>query len=382
LPVLKLFEFEAKQILKRYGVEVPPGVVIQRGEDARRKIVEAGLEPPLMVKSQVLVAGRGKAGGIRKANSIDEAVKLVEELFETPIKGLKPNYILVEKAVEHEAELYAAITIDRSARRPVVLVSRYGGMDIEEIAREHPESIIRMHVDLNLGLRGYHARKLGKAIGLTGKALASFSSFLQALYQAFVDYDAELAESNPLALVGDKVIPLDARMIVDDNALYRHPELAREAEETGEYSVWEVKARKLGLAFVELDGDIGIIGNGAGLTMASMDLVYEYGGRPANFLDIGGGASAELVKKAVLFLFEYPKAKKIFINIFGGITRCDEVARGIVEAIREAGGLKKPIVIRLTGTNEEEGRRILRENGIEAFDDPFEAAKRVVEMKV
>ncbi|ABM80075.1 ADP-forming succinate--CoA ligase subunit beta [Hyperthermus butylicus] len=377
---MKLFEFEAKEILRKYGADVPPGVVIARGEDAREKILEAGLEPPLMVKSQVLVAGRGKAGGIRRANSIDEAVRLVGELFETPIKGLKPRYILVEKAVEHEAELYTAITLDRSKRRPVVLVSRYGGMDIEEIAREKPESIIRMHVDPVLGLRGYHARKLGKAIGLSGRALTSFAAFLQAMYQVFVDYDAELVESNPLGLVGDKVIPLDARIIVDDNALYRHQELAKDIEETGEYSEWEIKARRQGLAFVELDGDIGIIGNGAGLTMATMDLVYEHGGRPANFLDIGGGASAEAVKRAVLFLFEYPKARKIFINIFGGITRCDEVARGVVEAIKEAGGLRKPIVIRLTGTNEEEGRRILREHGIEAFDDPFEAVKRIISL--
>ena len=187
---MKLFEFEAKKILERYGVDVPPGVVIARGEDARRKILEAGLEPPLMVKSQVLVAGRGKAGGVRRADSIDEAVRLVEELFETPIRGLKPRYILVEKAVVHEAELYAAITLDRSERRPVVLVSRYGGMDIEEVAREKPESIVRMHVDPMLGLLGYHARRLGKAIGLSGRALLSFAAFLQAMYRVFVDYDA------------------------------------------------------------------------------------------------------------------------------------------------------------------------------------------------
>jgi succinyl-CoA synthetase beta subunit len=380
---MKLFEFEAKELLKRYNVEVPPSVLIKKGEDPRKKILEAGLEPPLIVKSQVLVAGRGKAGGIRKAETIDEAVKLVYELFEKPIKGLKPSYILVEKAIDHEAELYAAIIIDRSERKPLVLASRYGGMDIEEIAKEKPESIVKLHVDPDVGLRGYHARMIGKKIGLKGKALASFSNFLTALYRIFMDYDADLAESNPLALVGDKVLPLDARIIVDDNALYKHPELTqRKLEETGEYTEWEVKARSQGLTFVELDGDIGIIGNGAGLTMTTMDLVYEFGGRPSNFLDLGGGASAELVKKAVSFLFEFPKAKKIFMNIFGGITRCDEVAKGIVQAIEELGGIKKPLVVRLVGTNEEEGRRILKEHGIEAYTDAIEAAKAVVNLKV
>ncbi len=378
---LKLFEFEAKRILEKYGVRVPRSVLIARGDDVRSRIMESGLEPPVVVKSQVLVAGRGKAGGIRLVRSLDEAVETTLRLFETPIKGLKPNYILVEEAVKHEEELYAAIVIDRSERKPVVLASRYGGVDIEEIAREKPESIVRRHIDPFIGLRGYEARLIGKGIGLKGKALSSFASFLQALYKAFTDYDAELAESNPLALVGDGVIPLDARIIVDDNALYRHPELGGvKVEETGEYTEWEVKARKQGLAFVELDGDIGIIGNGAGLTMTTMDLVYELKGRPANFLDIGGGASAELVKKAVSFLFEYPKAKKIFMNVFGGITRGDEVARGIVQAIRELGGLKKPLVVRLTGTNEEEGRRILEEAGIEAYTDPIEAARKVIEL--
>ncbi len=379
---LKLFEFEAKNLLKKYGVEVPPSVLIAKGEDARKKIEEAGLEPPLVVKSQVLVAGRGKAGGIKKADSIDEAVKLVEELFEKPIKGLKPSYILVEKAIEHEAELYAAIIIDRSERKPLVLASRYGGMDIEEIAKEKPESIIRLHIDPQVGLRGYHARIIGKKIGLSGKALRSFSNFLSALYKVFMDYDGDLAESNPLALVGDKVIPLDARIIVDDNALYKHPELGeRKLEETGEYTEWEIKARSQGLTFVELDGDVGIISNGAGLTMTTMDLVYEFGGRPSNFLDLGGGADAELVKKAIRFLFEFPKAKKIFINIFGGITRCDEVAKGLVQALEELGGMKKPIIVRLTGTNEEEGRRILKEHGIEAYTDAIEAAKTVVKLQ-
>ncbi len=378
---MKMFEYEAKELLRKQGIEVPPGVLVRKGDDIAAKIREAGLEPPVVVKAQVLVAGRGKAGGIKLANSIEEAVKIAEEMFEKKIKGLTPRLLLIEKAVPHEKELYTAIIIDRSERKPVILASQYGGMDIEEIAREKPESIIRHHVDPFVGLRDFEARNIGLKLGLKGKALRSYTAFLKALYNIFVEYDAELAESNPLALLEDKVLPLDARIIVDDNSLYRHPDLAGDRlEESGELTEWEVKARRRGLAFVELDGDIGIISNGAGLTMTTMDLVLEYGGKPANFLDIGGGARADLVKNAVGFLIEYPKAKKIFINIFGGITRGDEVAKGIVMALRELGEIPKPIVVRLAGTNEEEGRRILEEAGITAFTDPIEAVKKVVSL--
>ncbi len=377
-----MFEYEAKEILKnKYGVKVPRSVLIKKGDDPIQKMKEAGLEPPVVVKAQVLVAGRGKAGGIKMAKTWDDVKRIVDELFQKPIKGIVPKLLLIEEAIPHDVELYVGMVIDRSERKPVVLASRYGGMDLEEIAKEKPDSIVRLHVDPFIGLKGYQARLIGKKIGLSGKALASFSKFLIALYNMFMDYDGELAESNPLALVGDEVIPLDARLIVDDNALYKHPELQKDIlEESGEYTEWEIKARKLGLAFVELDGDIGIIGNGAGLTMTTMDLVYEYGGKPANFLDIGGGADAELVKTAVSFLVEFPKTKKIFMNIFGGITRCDEVAKGIVKAMEELGKLPKPLVVRLAGTNEEEGRKILREHGIEAFVDPIEAVKRLMEL--
>ncbi len=377
---MKLFEYEAKEILARKGVKVPRSVLVTPSDDPIAKMKEAGLTPPVVVKAQVLVAGRGKAGGIKMAKTEEEVRQVVQELFNKPIKGLVPRLLLLEEAIPHEVELYAAIVLDRSARKPVVLASKYGGMDIEEISREKPESIVRQHIDPFIGMKGYQARLIGKRIGLSGKALSSFSRFLTALYNVFVEYDAELAESNPLALVGDEVIPLDARMIVDDNALYRHQELVKEIELTGEYTEWEIKARKAGLAFVELDGEVGIIGNGAGLTMTTMDLVYEFGGKPANFLDIGGGASADLVKKAVSFLIEYPKAKKIFINIFGGITRGDEVAKGIVKAMEELGQIPKPIVIRLAGTRAEEGKEILQKAGIEAFTDPIEAVKRVIEL--
>jgi len=280
--------------------------------------------------------------------------------------------------VEHSSELYASITIDKSARRPAVLASLYGGMDIEEIAREKPESIVRYHVDPYMGLRGFEARLIAKKLGLKGGVISSFASLLQSMYNAFVDYSADLVEVNPLTIVGEKVVALDARIIVDDNASYKYPELAIERVEGGEVSEWESRARRLGLAFVELEGDVGVMGNGAGLTMTSMDLVYEYGGVPANFLDIGGGASAERVKKAVLFLLEFPKAKSIFINIFGGITRCDEVARGIIEALKEYSGKPKPVFVRLSGTREEEGRRLLEELGIRAFDNPLDAVVEAI----
>ncbi|MFP3143633.1 MAG: ADP-forming succinate--CoA ligase subunit beta [Caldisphaera sp.] len=375
---LKLFEFEAKEIIKNYGFEIPQSVLIKKGDDIEKKIKEANIEPPLVVKAQVLVAGRGKSGGIKLVNSVSEAVKTAQTLFETPIKGIKPSFILIEKAIPHENELYVGIVIDRSLRTPLVLASKYGGVDIEEIARTKPESIIRYPINTVIGLRSYEARIIGKSIGVTGKALSSFEKFLITLYKAFIEYDAELAESNPLAYLKDKVLPLDLRITIDDNSLYRHENYAKtEKERLGENTEFEIKAHELDLAFVELDGDIGVLGNGAGLTMTTMDLIYEYGGKPANFLDMGGGADAEHVKTCVKFLLDYPKAKKIFINMFGGITRADEVAKGVVMALEES-KVKKPIVIRLTGTNEEQGKEILKQASIEAFNDPIEAVKVVV----
>ncbi|MFP3227564.1 MAG: ADP-forming succinate--CoA ligase subunit beta [Caldisphaera sp.] len=375
---MKLFEFEAKEIIKNYGFEIPQSVLIKKGDDIEKKIKEANIEPPLVVKAQVLVAGRGKSGGIKLVNSVSEAVKTAQTLFETPIKGIKPSFILIEKAIPHENELYVGIVIDRSLRTPLVLASKYGGVDIEEIARTKPESIIRYPINTVIGLRSYEARIIGKSIGVTGKALSSFEKFLITLYKAFIEYDAELAESNPLAYLKDKVLPLDLRITIDDNSLYRHENYAKtEKERLGENTEFEIKAHELDLAFVELDGDIGVLGNGAGLTMTTMDLIYEYGGKPANFLDMGGGADAEHVKTCVKFLLDYPKAKKIFINMFGGITRADEVAKGVVMALEES-KVKKPIVIRLTGTNEEQGKEILKQAGIEAFNDPIEAVKVVV----
>lgn len=377
---MKLFEYEAKQILRSYGATTPRGVVVAQGEDPLTKIREAGLAGKLVVKAQVLVAGRGKAGGVKLASSPEEAAEIAARMLGSKIKGVTVKKVLIEEAVEHDREWFASITVDRAARDFVVLLSTEGGVDIEEVARERPEAIIKYHIPPERGLLPYKARELGKEIGLRGKALNSFASTLVAMYRAFVDHYADLVESNPFTVVNDKVVLLDARMIIDDSAIRLGLVKAeQDPAETGELTEWEVRARRLGLNFVELDGFVGIIGNGAGLTMATMDLVKHFGGEPANFLDIGGGASAEVMKKALNLLMEYPKARSIFINIFGGITRCDEVAKGIVQAMKEVGS-RKPIVIRLVGTNEEEGRAILEEAGIKAFTDPAEAAKEAVRL--
>ncbi len=377
---MKLFEYEAKQILRSYGATTPRGVVVAQGEDPLTKIREAGLAGRLVVKAQVLVAGRGKAGGVKLAPTPEEAAEIATRMLGSKIKGVTVRKVLIEEAVEHDREWFASITVDRAARDFVLLLSTEGGVDIEEVARERPQAIIKYHIPPERGLLPYKARELGKEIGLRGRALNSFASTLVAMYRAFADHYADLVESNPFTVVNDRVVLLDARMIIDDSAIKLGIVKAeQDPAETGELSEWEVRARRLGLNFVELEGYVGIIGNGAGLTMATMDLVKHFGGEPANFLDIGGGASAEVMKKALSLLMEYPKARSIFINIFGGITRCDEVAKGIVQALKEVGA-SKPVVIRLVGTNEEEGRAILEEAGIKAFTDPAEAAKEAVRL--
>jgi len=337
-----------------------------------------------VLKAQVVVAGRGKAGGIKVAKRVEEAYELSKQMFGMNIKGLTVRKLYVTKYLEVEREMYLSLIIDRATRRFLFLASPVGGMDIEEIAKTTPEKIKRVYVDPFVGLRDYHVRSIVSWLGFSpGTAQwQQAASIVQAMYKIAVDYDAELVESNPLALTkeGD-VVPLDARVIVDDNALFRHPELEKALEEDPrDITEFEAYAKKIGFHYVELDGDIGIIGNGAGLTMATMDLVYHFGGRPANFLDIGGGASREVVREAVKVLLNHPRAKVIFINIFGGITRADEVAYGVKEALQAAGGTTKKIVVRMKGTNEELGRAILAEIGVPLFESAEEAAKKAVEL--
>ncbi len=370
---MKLLEYEAKEIAKKYGIPIPQGVLIERPDQVSEAIEELGL--PVVLKAQVPVAGRGKAGGVKLARDPDEALEKAEQLFSMEIKGYPVLSVLVEKAENIKRELYLSFTIDRANRRIVMLASGEGGMEIEELAKEKPEAIIRLPIEPEVGLKAHEAREVGKKIGLSGNELRQFENIAKNMYKIFTDYDAELVESNPLAITDRGLVALDFRMIVDDNAVFRHPEL--EAARERELTETEKVAVRYGFFYVELDGDIGIIGNGAGLTMATMDVVNYYGGKPANFLDIGGGARRERVKAAVKLLLNNPKVKVIFVNIFGGITLASEVALGIVEALKETEN-KKPIVARIVGTAEEEGRKILQEAGIPLFESMDEAAKEAV----
>ncbi len=376
---MKLYEYEGKQLFQKYGIPVPPGIVASTVEEA----VEAAekLGTPVVLKAQVLVGGRGKAGGIVKADTLEEVREKASRLLGSEIRGVPVHKLLVEKAVTIEKELYLSITMDRVSARPIILASAMGGVDIEEIAREHPEAIVRRPVDPLLGLKGYEARIIAYKLGIPKEHFSTFAKLLQGLYRLFADYDAELAEINPLAITDQGLLALDSKVIVDDNSLYRHSDLltGESRAERGEMTEYEEKAAELGLAYVELDGNIGIIGNGAGLTMATMDMVSYYGGKPADFLDLGGAASHERVYKATKFLMEHPRVDVLFINIFGGITRCDEVAKGIVEAVKEVGA-KKPMVVKLVGTNEEIGWKILEEVGIKVFKDMEAAAQLAVKL--
>jgi len=374
---LRLYEFEGKEIFSKYGIKIPKGVVISSKEEVGAAIERVGL--PAVLKAQILVGGRGKAGGIRVVRSPEEAYRVAGEMLSSEIRGVRVRRLLVEEAVKISRELYLSITIDRSVRKYVVLASLEGGVDIEEIAAKKPEAIVRVYIDPLVGIRSYHIRALAYSLGLSGELPSKLGSIVSSLYRIMIDYDADLVEINPLALTEDMdLVALDSKITIDDNALYRHQDLASLLEkDPRDMDEDEVVARKYGFSYVKLEGDVGIMGNGAGLTMASMDLVKLFGGRPASFLDIGGGASRERVKAALSILLKRQEIKSIFINIYGGITRCDEVAMGIVEAVREAGSNKK-IFVRLVGTREEEGRKILLENGIKYYTDDVEAAMEAV----
>jgi succinyl-CoA synthetase beta subunit len=372
---VKFYEFESKEIAARYGIPIPLGRIATNPQEASRVARELG---PVVLKAQVLVGGRGLAGGVKIAEKPEEAYSIAERLFSSSIRGEKVEKLLVEEKVGISRELYLSLTVDRATRRPVYLVSEMGGIEIEELAKKHPEKIHKIYVDPSVGYTDYMAREVLQALKLTWTFLQDIVNITKAMYRIMTDYDAELVEFNPLALTSDnRLVALDAKIIVDDNSLYRHPELQKlHCRELSEY---ERKARELGFSYVELDGNIGVICNGAGLTMATMDSILYYGGRPANFLDLGGGARSKRIKEAVRLMLMHPRSRVLLINVFGGITRCDEVAMGIIEAIREVGA-RKPIIVRMLGTNEEEGRRILRERGIEVYDEMDYAVKAAVEL--
>ena len=376
---MKLFEYEAKNILTKYGIPTPNGGLATNPSQAHE--VVSKLKPPFVVKAQVLVAGRGKAGGILFSDSIGEVEKDAEKLLRMQIKGIPVKSVWIEEKIQIKKELYFGITIDRFNQSYVAIASSVGGMEIEEIATKAPEKIIHFPINPQQGFHSFHARQMARKMGYAGNQLSELGRIFERLYCVGMDYDAELIEMNPLAeTVDGKFVAADARIILDDNALFRHQEYKKRLlEGESELTPQEIEATKNDLAYVKLDGDIGVIGNGAGLVMATLDTIQYYGGKPANFLDVGGGAPAEKIAAALKIVLSDPKVKALFINILGGITRCDEVARGILEAKAKI-GVTKPMVIRLVGTNEEEGKRILTEEGIHVLESMEEAAQRVVEI--
>jgi succinyl-CoA synthetase beta subunit len=375
---LKLFEYEAKAIFKRYNIPTPNGGLATNPTEARDIAIK--INTPVAVKAQVLVAGRAKAGGILFANSPEEAERATEKLLNMKIKGVKVQGVWVEEKVSSKKELYFSVTVDRSNRCYVAVASSEGGVEIEEVATKAPEKIVKVLIDPVYGFRSHNARQVAKKLGYSDVQMLDLASILLKHYQLAVEQDAELAEINPLIEKPEgKFVAADTRIIVDDNALYRHPEFKKRPFEEAELTSQELEAQKIGLAYVKLDGDIGIIGNGAGLVMATLDAIQLYGGSPADFLDVGGGASADMTTAALNIVLSDSRVKVVFVNILGGITRCDEVANGILEGRRRV-GFTKPMVIRLVGTNEEEGRRILTDAGIHVLDSMEEAAKKTVEV--
>jgi succinyl-CoA synthetase beta subunit len=373
---MKLFEFEAKNILKQYGITVPRGSLVRSAGEAARAAREIGR--PVAIKSQVLVAGRGKAGGILFADTLEEAESAASKLLGSDIKGIPVTSLLIEEKLDLADQYYASVAIDRQAKTYTVLASTSGGVDIEEVAQKTPERIARHRVD---AIKGFDLKDALNMLGqfpLDTDTKARLTSILDTLFNVATDHDAELVEMNPLVTTtSGEFVAADARIIVDDNALFRHPEFQGRSSDRAEDTPLEAEARRQNLAYVDLPGDIGIIGNGAGLMMATLDVVDVYGGKPANFLDIGGGAQVEVIKKAVMMVMSKPAVKAVLINILGGITRCDLVAQGVVEALRDS-DVKKPIAVRMIGTNEEEGTRILQEAGVHVHSNMEEAVQKVV----
>jgi succinyl-CoA synthetase beta subunit len=372
---MKLQEFQAKRVFGEFGVPVPRGDVATTGPEA--EAIAARLGVPVVVKAQVLVGGRGKAGGIKVAKTSEEAGQAASRILGMDIKGLTVKKVLVDPAADIASEIYLGMILDRGRRRVVVMASSEGGVDIEEVAASTPEKIAQEAIDPCLGLKEFQARALAVSIGLPREQMSQFARVCQGLYSVLIGCDADLAEINPLVIQGDgSLLAVDGKMVLDDSALYRHPDLAAmrdEDEETPE----ERDARLNGLSYVKLEGEIGCMVNGAGLAMATMDIIKFYGGSPANFLDIGGGAKADKVAAALRIILSDANVRAVLFNIFGGITRCDEVARGILQALVEV-PTSVPMVVRLVGTNDAEGRAILREAKMGTAETLMEAAQLAV----
>ena len=381
---MKIHEYQAKAILGRYKVRIPRGEVTHNPSEVRQ--IAERLGGTVVVKAQIHAGGRGKGGGVKLARSPEEAEHLAREIIgmqlftpQTGPEGSKVEKVLVEEGLDIRNELYLGIVIDRQVGLPVLMASTEGGMDIEEVAAKTPERILKEWIQPGLGLRPFQARKLAFGLGLDSKLVRDASTFMMALYQAFEDTDASLAEINPFLVTGDdRVYALDAKMNFDDNALHRHEDIAG-FRDLNEEEPLEIEASKHGLNYIKLDGNVACMVNGAGLAMATMDIIKLAGGNPANFLDVGGGASAEQVEHAFHILLSDENVKAVLINIFGGIMRCDIVASGVVEAAKKM-GIKVPVVVRLEGTNVEKGQAILRNSGLNFLvaDGMKDAAEQVV----
>lgn len=372
---MKLHEYQSKKFFSSFGVPIPRGRIAATANEAKQIAQELGGR--VVVKAQVLVGGRGKAGGIRLAKTPQEAEDKAAQILAMEIKDLPVRKVLVDEAADIETEIYLGITNDRAVRKPVMMASAAGGVDIEEVARETPEKIVRVHVDMLLGLRDYQARDVAAGIDLPRHAWRDFSRIAHGLWDAYVASDASLAEINPLVITSQgRLLAVDGKMVIDDNALFRHPDLA-EMRDLDVEEPAETEARKYGLSYIKLDGEIGCMVNGAGLAMATMDIIKLFGGEPANFLDIGGGAGAEKVAAALRIILQDPNVKAVLFNIFGGITRGDEVARGILSALEEVQS-DVPMIARIVGTNAAEGRQILSDAEMITAETLAQAAKKAV----
>ncbi|MTI82426.1 MAG: ADP-forming succinate--CoA ligase subunit beta [Firmicutes bacterium] len=366
---MKLFEYMGKELFAQYGVTVPKGRVVTSPEEAAKVAQEIG--STVVVKSQVLSGKRGKGGGIKFADNAEEARAAAEEILGMTVQGYKVETLLVEEKLQIDKELYLSITVDTSAKMPVIIASAEGGMEIEDVAEEN---IMKKHIDPLVGFSPYLGRETARRLGLTGPLAKEANKLMAGLVKMFKEKDAELVEINPLVISGDRLIAADSKVTIDDDALFRQ----KEAPVVEERTETEKKAHELGLAFVELGGDIAIMANGAGMAMGTLDTISYYGGSPANFLDAGGGTGMEETAQALeLLLANKPKA--VFINIFGGITRCDDVANAFLK-VKQSREIPVPVVIRMVGTNEEEAIKLLSENGIEAYKVMHEAAQKVVEL--
>jgi succinyl-CoA synthetase beta subunit len=384
---MKIHEYQAKAILKKFGVPVPNGEVTFNAAEADEIARRLGTKV-VVVKAQIHAGGRGKGGGVKLAKSPDEAVTLARQMLgmtlvthQTGPEGRVVSRVLIEQGVDIKRELYLSMLLDRQAGKPVIMASAAGGMDIEEVAAKTPEQIVRVHIDPGVGIVPFEARQLAFGIGLDASLVNKFVKLLSSLYDAFLATDASLVEINPLIVTGGgELIALDAKVNFDDNALYRHADI-KELRDLGEEDPLEIEASKFNLNYIHLDGNIGCMVNGAGLAMATMDIIKLAGGEPANFLDVGGGANAEQIRNAFKILMSDKNVKAVLINIFGGILRCDVLAQGVIAAVKEL-GVPVPIVIRMEGTNVEEGKRLLRESKMNftTADSMDEAARKVVQL--